>query len=103
MKRRTDQPVFGETGAKLIKYLGELPGIFGPFVTKKIYRFRLGKNPRAVDVRDLTLLAKAAGRDNLQEYTESGRPKRRRVKEKETRPVEPAEEVDNDTESDASG
>lgn len=101
MVRRNNQPAFGEAGVKLIKYLGELPAVFGPFVTKKTYRFRQGKNPRLVDMRDLTLLTAAAGRDNLQEYTEAGKPRRRRIKEK--KPVKPAEEVTHGTESDASG
>lgn len=75
MKRRSTQAQFGDGGTKLIQYTGEMPANFGPFVTKKIYRFREGKNPRLVDLRDLTLLTKVAGRDNLLEVDPSGRPK----------------------------
>jgi len=70
--RKSARPaiVFGEAGLKEIEYLGELPGVFGPFVTRKIYRFREGKNPRTVDVRDLPGLTKQAGRRKLRDVNE---------------------------------
>jgi hypothetical protein len=108
MRKRTRRPTFGSAGTKLIEYTaGE--GVFGPFVTSKIYRFRSGKNPRLVDLRDLTLLAKAAGRKNLRDVSEEqeaekqrleGPKKPKRVREK-SKPVEvpvEQEEVDNATE-----
>jgi len=110
MRRRTKQPVFGSAGTKLIEYTGELPAVFGPFMTRKIYRFHAGKNPRLVDLRDLTLLGKAAGRENLRDVSgpeprRLERPKPKRVRESRPKPEpveEPAEEVDDGTERDAS-
>jgi len=82
MKRRTTRPRFGDLGTKLVRYTGKMPAVLGPFVTAKIYRFSEGKNPREVDVRDLTLLAKAAGRENLVDL--SKKPTRaRKIKSKE--------------------
>lgn len=97
MKRRSKQPIFGERGTKLIEYLGEMPGIFGPFVTLKRYQFRSGKNPRLVDVRDLTSLAKVAGRENLRDVNEP-EPKQK-IKSKPKK----IEEVDDGTERDTDG
>ena len=66
----------------MIEYLGGT-GVFGPFATREVYRFRPGRNPRQVDVRDLTLLAKAAGRDNLRDVNAEPKVERpRRVREK---------------------
>jgi hypothetical protein len=77
MRKRKRRPQFGEAGTKLMEYTAELPATFGPFVTKKIYRFGT-KNPRLVDLRDLTLLCKVAGRDNLVEVDKiTGKKKRR--------------------------
>ena len=110
MRRRTSQPVFGEKGTKLIEYTGgDGTGVFGPFVTRKVYRFRPGKNPRLVDVRDLTLLTKAAGRESLRDVSaeqaaekkrlEGPPPKRvRETREAEPKPAEKPvqqEEADN--------
>ena len=84
MKRRTTVPQFGDAGTKLIEYTGALPAIFGPFVTKRVYRFRAGKNPRLVDLRDLASLGRDAGRENLVELDKiTGKKKRkpRRVRE----------------------
>ena len=84
MRRRSKQPQFGDAGTKLLEYTGELPAIFGPFVTKRVYRFRAGKNPRLVDMRDLTLLGKDAGRENLVELDKiTGKKKRLTPAEKE--------------------
>ena len=100
MKRRNKQPVFGAKGTKMIEYLGEMPKTFGPFVTLKTYRFRPGKNPRLVDVRDLSLLAKAAGRENLRDVNdpESVKPKQKT----KPRPIE-VEEVDDGTDRNTDG
>ena len=93
MKRRSDIPVFGEVGTKMIEYLpGD--GVFGPYVTKKIYRFRQGKNPRLVDLRDLSQLTKDAGRENLHDVnavSEERRPKR--VKEAKPEPPKAPAEI----------
>jgi hypothetical protein len=110
MRRRANQPVFGSAGTKLIEYTGgDGTGVFGPFVTRKVYRFRPGKNPRLVDARDLTLLTRAAGRENLRDVSaeqaaekerlEAPPPKRVREKPKPVeksaeKPVE-QEEVDD--------
>ena len=93
MKRRSRRPVFGEKGTKLIEYTGETPVAFGPFVTGKLYRFRPGKNPRLVDVRDLTLLTKAAGRESLRDVNaETPKPKRIREPKPEQLKSEPVKE-----------
>jgi len=95
MSRRTSQPVFGSEGTKLIEYTGGPVGVFGPFVTRKVYRFRPGKNPRLVDVRDLTLLAKAAGRENLRDVGAEQAAEKERLEApppkrvKESRKIEP--------------
>ena len=82
MKKRSGKPAFGSAGTKMIEYLGGT-GVFGPYVTRETYRFRPGKNPRQVDVRDLTLLVKAVGRDNLRDVNAEPRIERpRRVREK---------------------
>lgn len=102
MTKRNSRPMFGglgRDGLKMVEYLGKLPVTFGPFVTTKKYKFTKNKNPRLVDLRDLTLLTKAAGREKLRDVnapTEPSRP--RRVKppkvEKKTKPVEePVKEV----------
>lgn len=112
MKRRSSKPKFGSVGTKMIEYLAnDGVGVFGPYVTREVYRFRPGKNPRPVDVRDLTMLTKAAGRDNLRDVNAEPRverPKRVREKpkqEKQTKSVEvlaetpvEQEEVTNDAE-----
>ena len=84
--------VFGEVGTKEIEYLGELPKVFGPFVTQKIYRFREGKNPRLVDVRDLPGLTSAAGRKSLRDVNEPEREKKPR--KVSSVPVEQQEQVE---------
>lgn len=100
MTKRTSRPMFGalgRDGLKMIEYLGELPATFGPFVTTKKYKFTVNKNPRLVDLRDLTGLTKVAGRENLRDVNAPKQRRPRRVKE--TKPVEElAEEVDNATE-----
>lgn len=97
MRRRKKQPVFGEKGMKTIEYLGELPKMFGPFVTLKVYRFRPGKNPRLVDMRDLTSLAKAAGRENLRDVNESEPEPRPKTKSKPKKIEEVANGIERDT------
>jgi hypothetical protein len=88
--------VFGEAGLKEIEYLGDLPAVFGPFYTRKIYRFRLGKNPRLVDVRDLPSLTKAAGRKRLRDINEPEEEKKPRGKKVTIQP-EPEEVNDGTT------
>lgn len=97
MRRRSKQPKFGAKGMKTIEYLGQMPAAFGPFVTMKTYRFRPGKNPRLVDVRDLTLLVKAAGRENLRDVNKPEPKPKTKSKPKKT------EEVDDGTERDTDG
>lgn len=99
MNRKTGVPIFGAVGTKLIEYTGDLSGVFGPFVTKKIYRFRPGKNPRLVDLRDLSSLAQVAGRENLRDVNavpESKRPKRVREPRQEPAGVPVEQEEAND-------
>ena len=86
-KAKDTRPAFGAGGLREVEYLGELPGVFGPFVTGKVYRFREGKNPRAVDLRDLPGLAKEAGRDRLR-GAEDEKPKRQRRVEERLQAVE---------------
>ena len=95
--------VFGEAGTKEIEYLGDTPAVFGPFITRKIYRFRMGKNPRLVDLRDLPGLTKVAGRKKLRDVNEpeeeKGAPKKKAtpvVKSQEPKVVE-IEEVNDGT------
>lgn len=83
-KSQRDLITFGEAGTKEIEYTGDLPAVFGPFVTKKVYRFRPGKNPRLVDLRDLPGLTKAAGRRKLREVGEPEAEKKQKPVEKVT-------------------
>lgn len=97
MTKRTSRPMFGSLGRDGLKMIEYLPGdgVFGPFVTGKVYRFRPGKNPRLVDLRDLTLLTKAAGRENLRDASAPRETRPRRVKAKpltEPETKQPAEE-----------
>jgi len=92
MKRRSGKPKFGATGTKMIEYLANGGiGVFGPYVTREVYRFRPGRNPRQVDVRDLTLLTKAAGRDNLRDVNAEPKVERPRRVRETPKPVESTE------------
>jgi len=97
MKRKVNDntPRFGQGGLKEIEYLGELPFVIGPFVTPKIYRFRQGKNPRFVDLRDLPKMTDVVGRDKLRDVNakEEKKPARRYTKPE---PEKKDEEVAND-------
>jgi len=101
MRKRSRQPVFGAKGTKMIEYLGEMPGIFGPFVTLKRYQFRPGKNPRLVDVRDLTLLTRTAGRENLRDVNKPKPIESEPKKKPKTKRI--IEEVDDGTDRNTDG
>jgi hypothetical protein len=66
--RTTDRPIYGEVGTILIEWLGELPSPrLTSEMTGKHYQWRVGKNPRQVDPRDLPCLARQVGRDKFRD------------------------------------